>query len=282
MSGLYSGLGSPPPYTNTFASISDASLTAASGGSSGPNTPAIIGAVFGILIGITLCIFAALCYRRRRNRQRIAPSTAFMNYRSTTEQPPAYQFNRTSFFQRTRSGFGGGFGADSKSGYPHPFAPAAGVAGLGYGATAAGSGVGMGAGGRRLMTLDEKSTEGRESALSGPTFGAMSYEDQQLLGLPAQANMGGFAGVGSGGGSVAPVVPEPRNDPMTSMEGVARTLTPPPSNASDKFGSTSSIDQNPYDGLAPPTPAPGFPTNPFGTPPASDSNLAGKGAWSQA
>lgn len=275
MSGLPSGLLSPPPSTNTY-SISDASLTSASSDSSGPSASVIAGAAFGTVIGLCLCIFAAICYRRRRIRNRIPPSTAFMNYRSTTEQPPAYQFSRTSFFQRSRQSFAGGFGPDSKMGYPHPFAPAAGVAGLGYGATTTGSGVTLGAGGRRLMTLDEKSAEGRESARSGSAL-ALSYEDPQRLMTPTQGLIvGDISGMGVGtatGGNALRGL---------SIDGVARTLTPPPSTTSDKFASTSSLDQNPYDGMAPPEPMPDLPVNPFGTPPGSDSNIAGRGAWGRA
>lgn len=125
------------------------------------------------------------------------------------------------------------------------------------------------------MTLDEKSAEGRESAMSAPIV-TPSYEDPQRLMVPAQGLVGPSAsGVGVGDG-----VHEIQISRGLSLDGVARTLTPPPSTTSDKFGSTPSLmSQNPYDGLAPPDLTPELPVNPFGTPPASEINVAGRGAW---
>jgi len=260
------GFLSPLPYTDPPISIAGASLASSGSGSSGLSESAITGAVFGVLVGITLCIFAVLLYRRRRRRNRIAPSTAYMNYRSTTEQPPVYSFapSRSSFLQSSKVGLArlGGRGNN--------------LAGFGQGAA-------VGAGGRKLTTLDEKSAEEGGSTTSSSTV-MPPHEYPQRAAVPSQSLGGGWVGSGSrgaatgaGGYGLGPAPPQ-----GLSIDSTARTLTPPPSSASGRFVTTpASVDTNPYDGIAELSPAPNAFTDPFSTPPAETANLAGRGAWAR-
>ncbi|PVF95134.1 hypothetical protein CPB86DRAFT_828113 [Serendipita vermifera] len=190
LSTIPSGLVSPPPYTGTFGDNNSTLTSAATEGSTGPSTSKVVGAVFGTLIGLTLCVFAIFFYRRRRARNRIPPSMAFMNYRSDTEHPPAYPFSKTFFRQRASYMGGGsqgmnkygiapsdhdiaggntaGWGAAKEYQATYPNSPSTagryggyGTNGVGYGAAGVGAvAATIGAGGRHLSTLDEKSSEG--------------------------------------------------------------------------------------------------------------------------
>lgn len=130
------------------------------------------------------------------------------------------------------------------------------------------------------MTLEEKSVEGRDSPIASSGI-ATSYEDLHGLAIPHQGP--GGMGVGDTAEGSLPVADAGVHEPVAprglSID-VARTLTPPTSATTDKFGSAPSfLDQNPYDGIAMPEPTANYHADPFRTPLADDNNLAGRGAW---
>lgn len=235
-------------------------------------TSTIVGVVLGLLALAVLCVFLVMWYRRKLRKDRIPPSMAYMNYRSTTTEPPVYGF------APSRAGGGGirdlkGAPADRDTLY------STNAAGLGaHGAHGTGN------------WDDEKYGYGAIPATRGYHDGAMAS-----LPWPAPPSTTGPNGMMPGQfnkplPAVAPsaLMQQPNSNPFSASSDpimattaapmrsedsgiggpIARTLTPEPdrsSRASSAFG-----DMNPYGGIAlgvMPTATP-VPTMPATTPAA--------------